>query len=33
MYQHQLSSFGLPNLKRNPFIGRDNNSLDETEYE
>ena len=29
IYVHDLSSFGPPNLERYPFMGRDDNSLDE----
>ena len=32
-YVHELSSFGQPTLERYPFMGRDNNSLDEIELE
>ena len=31
IYVHDLSSFGPPNLERYPFMGRDDNSLDEIE--
>ena len=27
IYVHELSSFGLPDLERYPFMGRDNSSL------
>ena len=33
IYVHELSSFGPPNLERYPFMGRDDNSLNEIELE